>query len=207
MKTGLILGASALAVAAVVVAAVPLQDAKAKSRDDHAAHGAMDPAMQAKQKELSTPGPEHAEMKKLVGTWDVQMKCWMDPSQPPEESNGTAMFEMTNGRHLVQNYSGSMMGQPYTGVGLMAFNNATKQYEHVWRDDMNTGMMWSTGTKGADGSITMKGTSHCVMGEMSCRTVQSMKGDNAMHFEMYCTMAGQPETKVMEIDYTRGASR
>ena len=201
MKMGIFLSASALAVAAVAVAAMPLQDAKAKSKpDDKAAHG-MDPAaMEAMMK----PGPAHAEMKKQVGTWTVKQKCWEDATKPATESTGTATFEMSNDRHLIQNYSGEMPPYgKYAGTGIMGFNNATQQYEHVWRDTMNTGMMWSTGTKAADGTITLKGTSHCAMGEMSCRMVSKMTSDNAMHFEMYGTMAGQPEMKMMELDYTR----
>jgi hypothetical protein len=207
MKTGLMLGLGALAVAAVAVAAVPVQDAKAKSRDEKTAagaHGGMDKAaMEARMKELGTPGPAHAELKKMVGTWEIQMKCWEDPSQPPQESSGTSQMEMSFDRHLVEHFTGTLMGQPYEGTGLLGFNNATKEYEHVWRDSMNTGMMWSHGTKSADGTLTMTGESNCAMGPMSVRTVSKVSGDNAMHFEMYGTISGMPEMKMMEMDYSR----
>ena len=91
----------------------------------------------------------------------------------------------------------------YEGRGTLAYNNATKEYEHVWRDSMNTGMMWSHGTQAADGTLTLTGNSHCAMGPMTCRMVSKPAGDNAYTFEMYCTMQGQPEMKSMELHYTR----
>jgi hypothetical protein len=208
MKTGLALGLGALVVAGVAIAAVPPQDAKAKTRGDTAAHGDVDhAAMMAKMMELGTPGPVHAELKQMVGTWSVHMKHWMDPGQPPQESNGTSHVEMANDRHLLEHFTGDMPGMgPYEGWGIMGFNNATQEFEHVWRDNMNTGMMWSTGTKADDGTTTMKGISHCAMGKMDCRVVTRMTGPDSMHFEMYGTLAGMPEMKMMEMDYTRGGA-
>ena len=204
MKFAVILSAGALAVAAVAVAAMPLQDAKAKSRDDKAM-GAMDPAaMHAKMMEINKPGPEHAELKKMAGTWQVKGKSYDDPTKPVDFT-GTSTMEMVNDRFLIEKFSAEMpppMGR-YEGTGTLGFNNNTKQYEHVWRDGMNTGMMWSSGTKAADGTTTMTGKSTCFMGEMSCRTVSKTMGDTGFHFEMYCTMPGAPEMKMMEMDYTK----
>jgi len=205
MKFAVILSAGALAVAAVAIAAMPVQDAKAKTKpDDKAMGGAMDPAaMHAKMMELNKPGPEQAELKKMVGTWQIKCKSWEAPGEP-QESTGTSTIEMVNDRFIIEKFSGEMPGMGhYEGTGTMGFNNATKEFEHVWRDNMNTGMMWSTGKKAPDGTTTMMGKSHCPMGEMSCRTVSKMMGDNAFHFEMYGTIAGAPEMKMMEMDYTR----
>ena len=208
MKYGLILSAGALAVAAVAVAAMPLQDAKAKTRgDDKTAAGAMDPAMMAKMMELGTPGPEHAELKKMAGTWQIKMKCWMAEGAPAMDASGTSTIEMANDRFLLEHFKGEMPGMgPYEGWGVMGFNNANKEYEHVWRDAFNTGMMWSTGKKAADGTIAMTGNSNCAEGPMTCRTVSKMTGDNAFHFEMYQTLQGKPEMKCMEMDYTRAGA-
>jgi hypothetical protein len=206
MKFAVILSAGALAVAAVAVAAMPVQDAKAKSRPDDKANAgaAMDPAaMHAQMMELGKPGPEQAQLKKMVGTWQIACKSWEGPGEP-QLSTGTSTIEMVNDRFLIEKFSGEFPGMGhYEGTGTMGFNNATKEFEHVWRDNFNSGMMWSTGTRGADGSVTLTGKSHCPMGEMSCRSVSKMMGDNAFHFEMYGTMAGMPEMKMMEMDYTR----
>jgi UPF0288 family protein (methanogenesis marker protein 3) len=99
------------------------------------------------------------------------------------------------------------MGQPYEGMGILGFNTTTGEYEHVWMDNYGTGKMWSHGTKAADGTITTTADTQCAMGPMKCRMITTHVSDNAQHFEMFCTMGGMPEFKMMEIDYTRGASR
>jgi hypothetical protein len=205
MKFAVILSAGALAVAAVAIAAMPLQDAKAKTKpDDKAKAGAMDPAaMHAQMMEMNKPGPEHAELRKMVGTWQIKGKSYENPAAPVDFT-GTSTIEMVNDRHIIEKFSSEFPGMGhYEGTGTMGFNNATKQFEHLWRDNMNTGMMWSTGAKGADGTTTMTGKSTCPMGPMDCRTVSKMTGDNVMHFEMYSAVGGAPEMKMMEMDYTR----
>ena len=207
MKIGLILSAGALAVAAVAVAAMPLQDAKAKGRDDHAGHGhgAQDPMMEAMIK-AGTPGPQHDEMKKMAGTWKAHVKSYNDPNQPPAESDGTSTYEMTlDGRYLLERFSGEMPGMgPFNGMGILAFNNVTSEYEHIWMDSMSTGIFMSKGKPNADGSCTFKGEMDNPMGggKWPCRMEFKPAGENQRHFEMWCSMGG-PEVKMMEITYTR----
>jgi hypothetical protein len=209
MKIGLLVSAGALVVAAMAVAAMPPQDARSRGGDDAAAAPGVDhAAMQAQMVELNKPGPEHADMKKMVGTWQVAVKTWQDPAASPDNSKGTSTIEMANDRQLLEHFSGEIpdMGGHYEGWGILAFNNATKEYEHVWRDSMNTGLMWSTGKRSADGTLTLTGKATCPMGPMTRRMVSKMNGNDAFHLEMYCTMEGMPEMKVMEMEYTRGSA-
>jgi hypothetical protein len=206
MKIELLLSAGALVVAAMAVAAMPPQDARSRGGDDAAAPGVDHAAMHAQMVELNKPGPEQADMKKMVGTWQVAVKTWEDPAASPDNSKGTSTIEMANDRQLLEHFSGEIpdMGGHYEGWGILAFNNATKEYEHVWRDGMNSGLMWSTGKKAADGTLTMTGKSTCPMGPMTVRTVSKMNGNDAFHFEMYGTIGNMPEMKMMVMDYTRG---
>ena len=79
----------------------------------------MDPEMaemMAKWEAIKTPGPQHAMLAKMVGTWDAVAKFWFDPSQPPSEINGTSEFKMImGGRYLQQNLTADWMGQPMQG--------------------------------------------------------------------------------------------
>lgn len=70
----------------------------------------MQEAMEVYHK-LATPGPEHALLTRLAGTWDATMKSWMDPAQPPMVSTGSSEQQMVlGGRFLRQEYTGEMMG-------------------------------------------------------------------------------------------------
>jgi hypothetical protein len=208
MKIGWMLSLGALAVAAVAVAAMPVQDGKHEGHGDgHGEHGGGDPMMEAYMK-ASQPGPQHAEFKESVGTWKATMKSWHAPGQPPSESVGTSRYELALGdRYLVEHYSGEMpdMG-PFQGMGILAFNNMTGEYQHVWMDSFGTGIFVSAGKPDADGSCTMRGQMDDPMGgpAMPCRMIMKKVSDDERRFEMYGTQDGQ-ETQMMEIVYTRAA--
>jgi hypothetical protein len=201
MKIGIILGLGAAAVAAVVLSAMP-QDAKAKTRDT----GGDDAMMEAMMK-AGTPGRAHKEFAQSAGEWKTVAKTWShtDPDAAPETSEGNSNIEMImGGRYMIEKYSGEMPGMgPFEGMGIMAFNNVTSEFEHIWLDSMSTGVMYSSGTE-TDGVITLTGEfADPMSGEMvQCRSVSTKVSDNERFFEMFCTMEGT-EIKMMEITYTR----
>ena len=83
----------------------------------------------------------------------------MEPSKPPMESTGTAEMKMLlDGRFLQQEFTGDMMGQPFSGIGTDGYDNLRKKYVTTWIDTMGTGIFFMEGTASADGkTITLKG--------------------------------------------------
>ena len=209
MKIGLMLSAAALGVAAIAVAAMPLQDAKAKAKPDDKAAEEMAKAMEA-WGPAGALGEQHKAFAKQTGTWDQIVKM-TPPGMPPMESKSTATREtILGGRFLVEKVKGEMMpGMPFEGHGILGYNNLTKQYDHIWMDSMSTGMMSSHGTAGPDGTITMTGEYDDAMagGKTKTRTVSKMVSDNEQKFEMYESRGGAPEVKTMEITYKRAGAR
>jgi hypothetical protein len=167
----------------------------------------IDPqAMMELWKQAAIPGEPHKLFAGLAGTWTTTTKEWMEPGKPPTESTGTAELKMLlDGRFLYQEYNGQMMGQPYSGIGIDAYDNMTKKYTTAWMDSMGTGIFIMQGTAGADGkTITLKG-SHPEPGggQMSHRAVWKIIDHDNQTFDMYGTHHGGKEMKVMEIVYTR----
>jgi hypothetical protein len=162
-------------------------------------------------KKAGAPGAPHAEFAKQVGTWDLTFKMWHDPSAAPDVHRGTSLCELAlDGRFLVEKVSGDMgppIG-PFEGLGLLGYNNLTKQYDHIWMDSMGTGMMVSHGTADADGTVSMTGEYDDAMtgGKSKVRTVTKHISENEQRFEMY-EDKGQGEMKTMEITYIRGKGR
>jgi hypothetical protein len=152
------------------------------------------------------PGKEHEALKKLVGSYDVAVKMWMEPGKDPQESKATAEFTMEmNGRYLKQTFKGTMMGQAFTGVGYDGYDRVANKYVSTWIDDMSTQMMQMSGSS-KDGGKTIEFT-----GDMICplnnqpiktRTVHKTVDDDTFTFEMYQTMDGK-EVKGMELTYKR----
>lgn len=167
----------------------------------------MDPeAMMEVWKKLAVPGEPHKTFAGLAGSWTTQTKEWMEPGKPPMESNGTAEIKMLlDGRFLYQEYHGQMMGQPYHGIGIDAYDNLTKKYVTVWMDSMGTGLFMMQGSAGPDGkTITLKGQ-HAEPGggQMKHRAVWKILDHDHQTFEMYGEHHGQKEMKFLEIVYTR----
>lgn len=157
-------------------------------------------------KKLAQPGEPHKLFASLAGSWTTQTKEWMEPGKPPSESTGTADMKMLlDGRFLHQEYTGQMMGQPYSGVGIDAYDNLTKKYTTVWMDSMGTGIFFMEGTASADGkTITLKG-SHPEPGggKMTHRAVWKIIDNDNQIYEMYGAHGKEKEMKFLEITYTR----
>jgi hypothetical protein len=167
----------------------------------------MDPqAMMETYKKLATPGEPQKLFASLAGSWTTKTKEWMEPDKPPMESTGAAEMKMLlDGRFLQQEFTGDMMGQRYSGVGISAYDNLRKRYVTMWIDTMGTGIFTMEGTASADGkSITLKGQ-HAEPGggHMTHRAVWKIVDSNAQTFDMYGTHGHGKEMKMMEITYTR----
>jgi Protein of unknown function (DUF1579) len=107
---------------------------------------------------LATPGEQHKLLAGMAGTWNTTTKSWMDPNQPPEETTGTCKHAMLMaGRFLQQECTGTMMGQPFKGMGMTGYDNHAKKYVATWIDSMGTGIYFFEGSIGHDGkTITME---------------------------------------------------
>ena len=185
--------------ALVVTSAAVAKDRKADKQ--------MDPqAMMETYKKLATPGEPHKQLAGLAGSWTTKTKEWMEPGKPPMESTGSVeMKVLLDGRYLQQEFTGDMMGQPYTGVGITGYDNLRKRYVSTWIDSMGTGIFMMEGTATADGkTITLKGH-HAEPGggQMAHRAVWKLVDDNTQTFDMYGSHHGGKEMKMMEIVYTR----
>jgi len=167
----------------------------------------MDPqAMMELWKQAATPGEPHKMFATLAGSWTTTTKEWMEPGKPPAESAGTAEMKMLlDGRFLYQEYNSQMMGQPFSGIGIDAYDNMTKKYVTAWIDSMGTGIFIMEGTASADGkTITLRG-SHPEPGggKMTHRAIWKIVDNNTQTFDMYGTHHGGKEMKMLEITYTK----
>lgn len=166
-----------------------------------------DDAMMKAVMQRTMPGPQHAALAKMAGTWDAMVKSWMSPDAPPMESKGVCEEVMVmGGRYLQQNFHGEMMGQSFEGVGYTGYDNVTQKYIGYWMDNMSTGFMTTTGTPTADGKgFVFTGVMSDPMTNSVLPSEQhvSFPDDNHMHFEIWAPGPGGKNMKWLEIDYTR----
>ena len=157
-------------------------------------------------KEVGTPGVPHKVLANLAGSWTTKTKAWMEPDKPPMEDTGTCEQKMIlNGRYLQQEYTGEMMGSPFTGINLIGYDNHTKKYVSIWIDSMSTGIYYFEGTASPDGkTITQKSSyDDPVRGPTVWRSVTRLVDDNTLQYEMYLTSKRGKKEKMMEMTITR----
>ncbi|TWW01199.1 DUF1579 domain-containing protein [Chitinophaga pinensis] len=156
--------------------------------------------------EYMKPGPVHEMIAKSDGEWSYEMSMWMDPSQPPTKGNGTTVNKMVlGGRYQESVHKSTIMGMPFEGHGLMAYDNAKKIFQSSWVDNMGTGIMNMEGTwDDATKSITFTGKMYEPMSgkDMGVKEIFKIIDDDHHHMEMYMVNDGK-EVKTMEIDFTR----
>jgi hypothetical protein len=199
-----------LALCVVICASLTLLAADDKPKPDPKPAAPPNMAeMMAKFMELATPGENHKRLDPLVGEFKGKAKVWMMPGAPPQESEGVTKNAWIMGkRWLKSDFSGQMMGQPFTGMHLLGYDNYKKKYVSVWLDEMSTGLMLSEGTADEAGKVI---TQHCEYDDpmtnkkQKARIVTTFIDADSYRTEMFGpSMDGSGnEVKQFEITYTR----
>src|ERR1017187_968324 len=170
--------------------------------DSKAIVKAMDAAME--------PGDQQKRLDFMVGTFDVKVKVWIEPSQPPIEAKATAVARWGLGhRYIQQMLSGYIMGEAYSGIGYAGFDNVQGQYVACYMDTGSTGMEWYTGNMDPDSksakltatisdAITLKPT------QLEMRLTMSPDGNHVT--ELWQEDLGGRMFKSMELTYIRKKS-
>lgn len=208
MKTRVLLCVALLLTAAPLAAQEQKAAAPAKAKAAHPSKPAMDPkAMEEMMMKMAAPGPHHEMFKKMEGEWKESVSWSMDPSQPTMQDSATAVVKtLMDGRYCQEESSGSMMGRPFSGMGITGYDNVLNKYVSTWIDNAGTGIMMSEGTPDATGNtINWTGQmSDPMTGKMSkVRMVSRMIDDNKHIFEMYLKDPAGKEFKSMTITYDR----
>jgi len=103
--------------------------------------------MMANWQKAATPGAEHKVLENFAGHWLSHVKLQMDPSQPAQESDGTADGQIVlGGRFAHVIHKGTMMGQPFEGMMLLGYDNIAKKYVSTWVDNMGTAIVHYDGS-------------------------------------------------------------
>jgi hypothetical protein len=165
-------------------------------------------AMMEIYKKVGTPGEPHKLLAKLEGSWTTRTRGWEGGKQVMESTGTCEQRLVLDGHYLRQEYTGDMMGQPFTGINFLGYNNHTKKYESVWLDSMSTAIYFFVGKGSADGRTITQDCIYVdpVRGPAVWRSVTRIRDDNTLEFEMYITPKGGKKEKMMEMTVARKAA-
>jgi len=164
------------------------------------------PQFMADMMAAGTPGEEHAELAKLVGTWKVSGHFLMAPDAEPWPTTANATVRtILGGRYIVEDYNSDFMGTPFNGMLIQGYNNVTEKYFTIWMDNMSTGATMSFGTEDENGVMTAKGTAYDIITPEGrpMRTVITEKSENEYVMDMYDHTPEGEEFRSMHLVYTR----
>lgn len=151
--------------------------------------------------EPQTPGPEHAHLEKMVGTWDTVMEMG------GQKSKGTATYKsVCGGMWISSDFETELAGTPYRGHGMDGYDQKKKKYIGYWFDSMTSSPMTMEGNFDADHkALTMTGSSPGPDGKpQKFRTTTEIQGTDRMTFKMFMVAAADgKEEQSFTIEYTR----
>ncbi len=168
----------------------------------------LDSAAMAKAWEnFMTPGAMHKLLAEVVGNWNGEIITWMGPGMPASEPSklSAEMKMILDGKYLESVYKGNMMGMPFEGKGISAFDNALQKFHDIWIDNMGTGIMRLEGTfDEATKTVTYKGkmTDPAVGKEVDVKQIVTF-GDKIHTMQMFGYTPDGTEFKSMEIKMTK----
>jgi len=157
----------------------------------------------------ATPTDMHKMMASWNGTWNGKVLQWHKAGMEPVTSNATSVNKMVmGGRYQLGNFSGQMMGMPFEGMSIMAYDNARKVFISTWIDNMGTGLMtmegnWDDATRTMTMSGKMVDPGRGDGREISARQIYRIVDDRNHVMEMYGPGDDGKEFKWMEITFTK----
>lgn len=112
--------------------------------------------------QLAQPGPEHAELAKLEGTWDLEVSYWMKPGTEATVMNATGTNKLIlGGRFLEMSSDGSFMGMPFQSMYILGFDRRNNEYIASGYDTQGTYSIHASGKKLEDGkTIRVSGSDY-----------------------------------------------
>lgn len=143
------------------------------------------------------PGPEHALLKALVGTWETTMKTG------GMEFKGTVTYKMElGGLWLVGSMESDLMGQKFYGKSLDTYDAGKKKFVGLWLDSMSTTPMSMEGSyDGQKKVLTMIGDGPDMTGKVvKWKSVTETKDSDTVLMSMY---VGDGKEPMFTITYKR----
>jgi hypothetical protein len=148
--------------------------------------------------EMPKASPEHALLKKYVGTWDATFKMM------GQESKCTHTFEMVGDFWVMGKFSGNLMGMKLEGRDTLGWDPIKKKYVSNWIDNMSPHYTVMTGTfDAASKTMTNEGGGYGPDGKPTKNKDTAVwKSDDEYTFTMFEEKGGKWE-EMFVIEYKR----
>lgn len=155
---------------------------------------------------MPKPGPHHAHLARVAGTWDATVEHFGPPGTPPQVSKGVEVNTLDgSGLWLISEFKGQFQGETFQGHGMTGYDPDKGRYTGVWADSMSTTPMITQGTCDGTGRIrTMTSEGPGMDGKMTTwKMVDEAKGPDSHVFTMSTPGSDGKDQVMMRITYAR----
>jgi len=163
--------------------------------------------MMEKMARYTQPGTHHELLERFVGTWKTETRFFMGQTPSAAELGEAVTRWQMDGRWLITEAKGQMMGRPLESCTLMGYDNFKQSYVATAVSSMDTAMNRSEGDLDPGGEVLLLyGTlDEYLTGEHDkmVKTVFRFLSEDKYVMEVHDLPIGEKNTKVVEITYTR----
>ena len=101
---------------------------------------------------LDRAGPEHQRLAKHAGQWITTSRLITSADESKFLTSGEAAIRpILGGRFMLEENTGSMLGETFNGLRITGYNTHSRKYEGSWTYSQDTVIMTLTGTSGDEG--------------------------------------------------------
>jgi hypothetical protein len=150
--------------------------------------------------EIPRPGPEHEQLKEMVGDWDAVM------DMGGQKSQARATYKaICGGMWIASDFEGDLGGLKFQGHGLDGYDQQKKKYVGIWVDSMSSAPLHMEGDYDrAKKTLVMTGESRGPDGQpQKFRGTTETKDKDHFTFKMHMVQPGGEEQLAFTIEYTR----
>jgi len=193
---------SSIAIALLFVSAALAQSPESAKDQDKPAKEAAAPS-----KEQAEPARDQAWLKQLVGEWEVQLKSYMMPDQPPVESTGIDSVRTLGDHWILAEIKFAMTGAPLSGILSLGYDPQKEEFKGTWIDSMS-GYLWvykgTLNDAGDTMTLRTEGPSMRKPGETArYKEVITIKDKDHRTFSSSIETADGKWMTILEAEYTR----
>ena len=157
---------------------------------------------------MPAPGPEHARLTAMSGTWDLEMTFWFQPGTQGMTTKATSVIRpLLGGLFIEEKIDGLLNGMPFTTLSWTGFNTGTREYEATRISSTNTSRITENGAWDEQaGRFELKGSYKLAGETWTQRTVIQPSAGDTMVVASYLSFGKVPEWKALEIRYKKRAT-
>ena len=138
----------------------------------------------------SEQGPEHANLKAFVGTWELTV-------EGVKEKGSAEIKSILGGRFITEDVKVPFGDVNMEWHGVLGYDRVKKQYTGAWFDNMGNTTQSSSGAADKSGRILTFRGEHAGSGKFLWRIAND--GMKAMTIEMFTVAQDGKETPVMKV--------